>query len=83
MIFVDWASSSPKQLHVYWKLGLIDWLLLIFMGTSGANVPSEAYMQQWRESEDFCLGDHPPGAYLQCDAVGVYRWILDMVLEVK
>ena len=73
MIFAAWASPSPKQLHVYWKLGLsliCCYLFLSIMGTSGANVPSEAYMQQWRESEDFCLGDHPPGAYLQCDAVG-------------
>ena len=73
MIFADWVSPSPKLLHVYWKLGLsliCCYLFLSIMGTSGANVPSEAYMQQWRESEDFCLGDHPPGAYLQCDAVG-------------
>ena len=69
MTFVECASPSVACVLAAWA----HWFMLLIlhaMGTSGANVPSEPYMQQWRESEEFCLGDHPPGAYLQCDAVG-------------
>ena len=84
MIFVDWASSSPKQLHVYWKLGLIDLLLLFFTyhGHIRCQCPFRSIHAAMEGIWRFLPWWSPTWSLLTMWCCGVYRWILDMVLEV-
>jgi hypothetical protein len=86
MIFADWASSSPKQLHVYWKLGLsliCCYLFFIYHGHIRRQCPFRSIHAAMEGIWRFLPWWSPTWSLLTMWCCWVYRWILDMVLEVK